>query len=64
MSTVEYVECSSDTGTTEVEEYHNTWNALLEVLTMLGSISAIHQTMHDWELCRLALSCHFALDIT
>ena len=33
----EYVQSSSDTSDTEVEENHNTWNALLEVLTMPGS---------------------------
>ena len=59
---MEYVESSSDTGTMEVEENHNTWNALLEVLTVPGSSPALHQTLHDWEICRLALSCHFALD--
>ena len=45
---VEYVESSSDTGTAEAEENHNTWNALLEVLTLPGSSPAIQQSLQDW----------------
>ena len=59
----EYVESSSDTNDTEEEENHNTWNTLLEILTMPGSSPAIQQGLFDWELCRVALSCHFALDV-
>ena len=40
-----------------------TWSALMEVLTMPGSSPAIQQSLQDWEVCRVALSCHFALDI-
>ena len=58
----EYGVGSSDTGDTE-EEHHNTWNALLEALTMPGSSPAIQQSLQDWEVCRVALSCHFELDI-
>ena len=53
----EYVESSS------VEENHNTWNALLEAPTIPGSSPAMQQSLQDWEVCRVALSCHFALDI-
>ena len=60
---VEYAENSSHTSDTDEEENHNTWNALLEALTMPGSSPAIQQSLQDWEVCRLALSCHFALDI-
>ena len=38
---------SSDTGDTEVEENHNTWKALLEVLTMLGSSPPRHQGLQE-----------------
>ena len=60
----EYEEYGVDTGDTEEEEEsHNTWNALLEALTMPGSRPPIQQSLQDWEVCRMALSCHFALDI-
>ena len=59
----EYAEKSSDTGDTEEEENHNTRNALLEALTMPGSSPAMQHSLQDWEVCRVALSCHFALDI-
>ena len=48
----EYVENSRDTSDSQEEENHNTWNMLLK----------IQQGRHDWELCRVALSFHFALD--
>ena len=47
---------------TEVEKNHNTWNELLVVLALLGYSPPIQQGLYDWELCRVALSCHFALD--
>ena len=59
----EFAENSSDTSDTDEDENHNTWNALLEVLTMPGSSSAIQQSLQDWGVCRVALSCHFALHI-
>ena len=59
----EYAQNSSDTSDTDDDENHNTWNALLEVLTMPGSSPAIQQSLQDWEVCRVALSCHFARDI-
>ena len=46
----ECVESSSDTSDTEVEENHNTWNALLEVLTLPASSPATQQGLHDWEV--------------
>ena len=30
---------------------------------MPGSSPAAQQSLQDWEVCRVALSCHFALDI-
>ena len=50
---------SSETSDTDDDENLNTWNALLELLTMPGSCPAIQQSLHDWEVCRVALSCHF-----
>ena len=40
------------------EENLNTWNALLELLTMPGSSPAIQQNLQGWEVCRVAVSCH------
>ena len=31
-------------------------------LTMPGSSPAIQQSLQDWDVCRVALSCHVALD--
>ena len=60
----EYVENGNNTDhAEEVEENHNTWNALLEARTMPGSSLVIQQSLQDWEVCRAALSFHFALDI-
>ena len=56
----EYVGGTSDT---DEDENHNTWNALVEALTMPGSSPALQQSLQDWEVCRVALSCPFALDI-
>ena len=53
----EYAENSSDTVYTEEEENHN------EALTMPGPSPAIQQSLQDRKVCRVALSCHFALDI-
>ena len=44
-------------------EKHNTWNALLEAPTLPGSSPVIQQSLQDKEVCRVALSCHFALDV-
>ena len=60
---VEYAENSSETSDTDEEENLDTWSALLEVLTMPGCSPAIQQGLQDWEVCRVALSCHFSLDI-
>ena len=59
----EYMASSSGTSDSEEEEQHNTWNKLLELLTLPGSSPAIQRGVYDWELCRVALSCHFALDV-
>ena len=59
----EYGVGSSDTGGTEEEESHNTWNALLGAHTMPGSSPPKQHSLQDCEVCRMALSCHFVLDI-
>ena len=53
-----YADNSSETSGTYEEENLNTWNALLELLTMPGSSPAIQQCFQDWEVCIVALSCH------
>ena len=58
-----YAENSSETSDTDEDGNFNTWNALLALLTMPGSSPARHQNFQDWEVCRVALSCHFSLDI-
>ena len=58
-----YADNSSETSGTDEDENLNTWNALLELLTMQGSSPAIQQSLQDREVCRVALSCHFSLDI-
>ena len=42
---------SSGTSGSDEEEHHNTWDMLLE------------RGIYDLELCRVALSCHDALDV-
>ena len=59
----EYMASSSGTSDSEEEENHNTWNMLLELLTLPGSSPAMQRGVRDLELCRVALSCHFALDV-
>ena len=59
----DHVENSIETSDTNEDENHKTWNALLEVLTMPGCSPAIQQSLQDWEVRRVALSCLFALDI-
>ena len=44
VENAEYAENSSETSDTDEDEHHNTWNALLEVLTMPGSSPAIQQS--------------------
>ena len=49
-----YPENSSETSDTDEDEDLNTWNALLELLTMPGSSPALQQSMQDGEVCRVA----------
>ena len=36
---------------------------MLELFTLQGSSPKIQQCLNDEELCRTALTCHFALDV-
>ena len=46
------------------EEVHfHFWNQMLELFTLQGSSPVLQYDLEDWEVCRVALSCHFALDI-
>ena len=47
----------------EVEENRPTRNALLEALTMPRASPVIQQSLQGQEVCRVAVSCPFALDI-
>ena len=50
----------SVSGSSE-EEQHNVWNQILELFTLQGS-SPVPQRCRQEEVCRVAVSCHFALD--
>ena len=43
--------------------HHNIWNEVLYLFTLVGCSPSVQQGLDDWELCRVALSCHFALDV-
>ena len=42
---------------------HNILNEVLHLFTFPGCSPALQQGLDNWELCRVALSCHFALDV-
>ena len=46
------------------EEQHNAWNHVLEFFTFQGSSTRIQQCMKEEKLCKIALTCHFAFDVT
>ena len=39
------------------------WNVMLELFTLWEISPRLQQGLEDWELCRVALTCHFALDV-
>ena len=45
------------------EAQYNIWNKMLELFTQHGDCPVLQYQLEDWETCRVALSCHFALDI-
>ena len=47
----------------EYEEEHNAWNRGLDRFTLQGSIPRIQQCLKEEEVCKTALTCHFALDV-
>ena len=42
---------------------YNIWNKMLELFTLQGSSPVLQYDLEDWEICKAALSCHFALDV-
>ena len=47
----------------EYEEEHNTWNRGLGLFTLQGSSTRIQQCLKEEDVCKTALTCHFALDV-
>ena len=45
------------------EAPYDIWNKKLELFTLQGSSPVLQYDWEDWEICRVALSCHFALDV-
>ena len=45
------------------ETQHNVWNHMMELLTLQGSGPRIQWCLQEEELCKTALTYHFALDI-
>ena len=53
----------SDGSEEEGSEQPILWNVLLELFTQLEISPRLQQGLEDWELCRVALTCYFALDV-
>ena len=47
----------------DADVQHNIWNKILDIFTLQGSSLLLQYDLEDRELCRIALSCHFALDV-
>ena len=47
----------------DADVQHNIWNKMLELFTLQRSSPLLQYDLEDWELRRIALSCHFALDV-
>ena len=54
---------SSDGSDEEDSEQPNMWNVMLELFTLWEISPRLQQALEDWEMCRVALTCHFALDV-
>ena len=54
---------SSGTFSDEKYEEHNLENFFLEVVEQGGSCGLVYFFFDDWELARVALSCHLASDL-
>ena len=54
---------SSDGSDEEDSEQPNMWNVMLELFTLWEISPRLQQGLEDWEVCRVALTCHFALDV-
>ena len=48
----------------ENEEGHNAWNRGLGFFTLQDSCPKIQQCLKEEEVCKAALTCHFALDVS
>ena len=59
---VSEIEIESEISEDE-EAQNNIWNKMLELFTLQGSCPLLQYQLEDWEICRVALSCHFASDI-
>ena len=54
---------SSDGSDEEGSEQPNMWNVMLELFTLWEIIPRLQQGLESWDLCRVALTCLFALDV-
>ena len=45
------------------EAQYNLWHKNAGTLHIPGSCPALPFDLEDWEICRVDLSCHFALDV-
>ena len=54
---------SSDGSDEEDSEQSNMWNVVLKLFTLWEISPRLQQGLEDWEMCRVALTCHFALDV-
>ena len=52
-----------DDGDESEEEQYNAWNHLLKLFTFQGRSPKIHQFLKEEELCKTALTYHFAIDV-
>ena len=57
--------CDFESEESEDEEtQHNIWNTMLQVFILQESSPILQDDLEDWEICRVGLSCRFALDVT
>ena len=61
---VSEIEIEIESEISEDEEAQNSIrNKMLELSTLQGSCPMLQYQSEDWEICRVASSCHFELDI-
>ena len=56
---------SSESTASSIDDYseHNMWNLLLELLFLEHLNGIVDSYLVDFDLVKIALSCHFALDL-